>query len=143
MPVFNTFPAASFMMLRDYRPLLYILQVPNGAHLRQNDAPCEIVSITVCLVTLLPHHYPSDQSKVGLVGALLSGTALAWFAPLLESQSPPLSNIPAFLTKLEATFGNTDKERTSAAKLGALQQGSKPASTCAAAFCLLTSLTEI
>ena len=89
------------------------------------------------IIQLHPHRYPSEQTKVGLVGTLLSGTALSWFAPLMETQSPLLSDFAAFLVELEATFGNADKERSSATKIRALKQGVKLASTYAAEFRLL------
>jgi hypothetical protein len=34
-----------------------------------------------------PNRYPNDASQVGLVGTLLTGTSLTWFAPLLEKES--------------------------------------------------------
>ena len=47
-----------------------------------------------------PSRYPTDASRVGLVGTLLSGTALAWFAPLLEKNSPMLNNFEEFIASL-------------------------------------------
>ena len=39
----------------------------------------------VCLlIQMHPSRYPTDASRVRLVGTLLSGITLAWFAPLLE-----------------------------------------------------------
>ena len=35
-----------------------------------------------------PTRYPTDSARVGLVGTLLTGTTLAWFAPLLEKKCP-------------------------------------------------------
>jgi hypothetical protein len=89
----------------------------------------------VCLVIRLqPRRYPDGAAQVELVGTLLSGTALAWFAPLLEGQSPLLDDFESFVQEFSATFGDTDKERTSATKLRALQQGAKPASAYASQF---------
>ena len=38
------------------------------------------------VIQMHPSRYPTDASRVGLVGTLLSGTALAWLAPLLEKK---------------------------------------------------------
>jgi hypothetical protein len=38
------------------------------------------------VIQMHPSRYPTDVSRVGLVGTLLSGTALAWFTPLLEKK---------------------------------------------------------
>ena len=48
-----------------------------------------------------PSRYPIDASRVGLIGMLLSGSALAWFAPLLEKQSPLLNNFEDLLASLK------------------------------------------
>ena len=44
------------------------------------------------MIQMHPSRYPTDASRVGLVGTLLNGSALAWFAPLLEKESPLLNN---------------------------------------------------
>ena len=36
------------------------------------------------VIHMHPSRYPTDATQVGLVGTLLTGTALAWFAPQLE-----------------------------------------------------------
>ena len=36
------------------------------------------------VIQMHPSRYPTDSSRVGLLGTLLSGSALAWFASLLE-----------------------------------------------------------
>ena len=54
-----------------------------------------------------PNRYPTDASRVGLVGTLLSGTALAWFAPLLEKRSSLLENFDAFIEEFKASFGDS------------------------------------
>jgi hypothetical protein len=51
------------------------------------------------------------------MNTLLSGTTFAWFTPLLEHQSSLLNNFEAFLKKLNATFGDLDKERMSNMKI--------------------------
>ena len=68
------------------------------------------------------------------MGTLLSGPAQAWFAPLVETSSPLLEDFPAFLAELEATFGETDRRRTTLNKIYALEQGSRAASVYASEF---------
>ena len=51
-----------------------------------------------------PSRYPTDASRVGLVGMLLSDSALAWFAPLLEKESPLLNNFEEFLSEFLSEF---------------------------------------
>ena len=41
--------------------------------------------------------YPIQASYVGLVGPLLLGQTLHWFATLFEKNSPVLNNLKAFL----------------------------------------------
>jgi hypothetical protein len=53
---------------------------------------------------------------------------------LVETSSPLLTNLKAFLAKFEATFGETDKWRTTLNKLYALQQGECAASVYASEF---------
>ena len=81
------------------------------------------------LFHLQPNHYPTGTSQVGLIGSLLSGAALAWFAPLVEKQSPLLDNLDDFLKEFQATFGEADRTCTAAAKIRVLHQGSQPVST--------------
>ena len=48
-----------------------------------------------------PSQYPTDASRVGLVGTLLSGTTLAWFTPLSEKGSPLLNNFDEFISEFK------------------------------------------
>ena len=48
------------------------------------------------LICLQHDRYPDGASQVGLVGTLLLGTTLSWFAPLLEKESFLLHNFDAF-----------------------------------------------
>ena len=86
-----------------------------------------------------PSRYPTDASRVGLVGTLLSGSALAWFALLLDKESPLLNNFEEFLSEFKACFGDTDIIRTAINKIQRLRQGDRPASAYAADFRLLAS----
>jgi hypothetical protein len=54
----------------------------------------------------------------------MSSRALAWFASLLEHQSPLLNNFETFLEKFNAIFGDLDKECMSSIKIRSLCQGS-------------------
>jgi hypothetical protein len=74
---------------------------------------------------------------VGLVGTLLIGSALSWFAPLLEKKSPFLDNFEAFIEEFKAFFGDTDSVRTAINKIPRLRQGDLPASAYATDFRLL------
>jgi hypothetical protein len=89
------------------------------------------------VIQLHPSRYPTDAARVGLVGTLLSGTALAWFAPLLEKSSPLLKDFEGFIKEFQASFGDTDSARTAINKIRRLRQGDRPASTYAADFRLL------
>jgi hypothetical protein len=91
------------------------------------------------VIQMHPSRYPTDASRVGLVGTLLSGTALAWFAPLLEKNSPLLNNFEEFISEFKACFGDTDSIRTAINKVRRLRQGERPASAYAADFRLLAA----
>ena len=86
-----------------------------------------------------PSQYPTDASRVGLVGTLLSGTTLAWFAPLLEQESPLLNNFEEFISKFKACLGDIDSVRTTINKIRRLRQGDRPASGYASDFRLLAA----
>ena len=89
----------------------------------------------VQIVLQLQHEcYPIEASRVGFPSTLLSGSALSWFAPLLEKNSPLLQDFDNFLMEFNNTFGETDKVRTATTKIRALRQGSRPASIYAAEF---------
>ena len=86
------------------------------------------------VIRMQPERYRTDEAQVGLLGSLLQGPALAWFAPLLEKSAPLLTDFDAFLTEFEATFGDPDKARTAANKIRALRQGNRSAATYASEF---------
>ena len=89
----------------------------------------------VQLITMLqPDRYPTEESKVGLVGTLLTGSALSWFAPLFEQRSPILSNFETFLAALTEAFGEHDKARVALNKIYALRQGSRSVSVYASEY---------
>ena len=88
---------------------------------------CSFINQIRLIIRLQPQRYASDFSRVGLVVTLLSRSAQAWFAPLVETSSPLLENFTAFFVKLEAAFGETDRRQTTLTNLYSFQQGSHPA----------------
>ncbi len=46
---------------------------------------------------LQPHRYTTEETQVGLIGTLLTGTALSWFSSLLEKDFPLLADLDKFL----------------------------------------------
>ena len=91
------------------------------------------------VIQMHPTRYPTDSSRVGLVGTLLTGIALSWFAPLLETNSPLLNNFEEFIKEFKACFGDTDSARTTINKIRTLRQGDQPASKYATNFHLIAS----
>ena len=92
------------------------------------------------LVTQMhPSRYPTDASRVGLVGTLLSDTSLPWFAPLLKQGSPLLNNFEEFISEFKACLGDTDSVRMTINKIRRLRQGDRPTSAYAANFHLLAT----
>ncbi|CAG8498266.1 15914_t:CDS:2 [Cetraspora pellucida] len=83
---------------------------------------------------LQPNHYPNNQTQVGLLGSLLMGSALAWFASLLEKQSELLDDFDMLVKELKAMFGDADKARTATNKIRKLIQRSRLASSYASEF---------
>jgi transposase InsO family protein len=86
------------------------------------------------VVQLNPARFPSDFAKVGFVGSLLSGTALSWFTPLVESASPLLNDFNAFVRRLQETFGDTNRARLATFRIRDLNQGSDTVATYIAKF---------
>ena len=86
------------------------------------------------IIRMEPLRYPTEETQVGLIGTLLSGTALSWFSPLVEKDSPLLQDFYGFLEEFTNTFGETDKERTATTKICSLQQRLRAASVYAAEF---------
>jgi len=87
---------------------------------------------------LQPHRYATEETQVGLIGSLLTGTALSWFSSLLEKDSPLLANLDQLLEEFRRTFGERDRALIATTKLRTLQQQSRPASAYVAKFQQLT-----
>jgi hypothetical protein len=75
------------------------------------------VSQVRLIIQLHPRCYLDDTTCIGFVGTLLTGIAVAWFAPILETSSPLLQDFNAFMAEFEAMFRDSDKARTLANKL--------------------------
>ena len=76
------------------------------------------------LITILqPQRYPTDATCVGLVGTLLTGQALSWFAPLFEKNAVILSNFEAFFGAFSEAFSEHDKICSATTKIHSLCQG--------------------
>ena len=89
----------------------------------------------VRLITILqPQRYATGTIRVGLVGTLLTGQALSWFAPLFEKNAAILSNFEAFLGVFSEAFGEYDKIRSATTKIHSLRQGTRSASNYASEF---------
>ena len=89
----------------------------------------------VRLITILqPQRYPTDATRMGLVGTLLTGQALSWFAPLFEKNAAILSNFEAFLGAFSEAFGEHDKIRSATTKIHNLCQSTRSASNYASEF---------
>ena len=52
------------------------------------------------VIQMHPTRYPTDASRVGLVGSLLTGITLSWFIPLLVTNSLLLNNFEEFIKNL-------------------------------------------
>uniref|UniRef100_A0A5S6LHU2 EEF1A lysine methyltransferase 3 n=1 Tax=Xenopus tropicalis TaxID=8364 RepID=A0A5S6LHU2_XENTR len=59
---------------------------------------------------LQPQQYSTDSRRVGLILTLLSGEALNWASPLIEQQSPLLSDFNGFLVAMAVIFDDPNHE---------------------------------
>jgi hypothetical protein len=66
---------------------------------------------------LQPHRYATEETQVGLIRSLLTGTALSWFSSLLEKDSPLLADLDQFLEEFNRTFGERDRALIATTKL--------------------------
>lgn len=74
--------------------------------------------------------YQHDYIKIGVIGTLLKGSALAWFSHYLENQEQYkelLNDYSKFKLLLQATFGEKDRALAAAGKLRKLRQGNRSA----------------
>ena len=84
---------------------------------------CGFVNQIRLVTVLQPERYPTEESRVGLVGTLLTGQTLSWFAPLFEKRPPILSNVETFLEAFAEAFGEHVKARWATTKILSLRQG--------------------
>ena len=89
------------------------------------------------VIQMHPTRYPTNASRVGLIGTLLSGTTLAWFAPLLEKESSLLGNFEEPIMDFKAYFRDINSVGTTINKLLRLRQGDHLALAYAVDFRLL------
>jgi hypothetical protein len=61
------------------------------------------------IFTLNPNCYTTDFQKVGTIISLLSGDALAWVVPFLESQDPCLSSYSKFIARITEVFRDSEE----------------------------------
>ncbi len=120
-------PALAMVALE---PKISLPEKFDGTHLKFRG----FVSQVRLIMQLHPRRYFDDTTCVGLIGTLLTGTAVARFVPILETSSPLLQDFNAFMAEFEAMFGDSDKARTSANKLRRLQQGTCSAIVYASKF---------
>ncbi len=94
----------------------------DGDHTKLQDFVNQ-VRLVFCLQ---PHKYTIEETQVGLIGSLLTETALSWFSSLLEKDSPLLADFDQFLEKFSRKFGERDRTLIVTTKLRTLQQQSRP-----------------
>lgn len=75
-------------------------------------------------ISLQPHKFHSDQTKVSFTASFLRDKALQWFQPHLEEkpQPPWLSDFELFVEQLRTNFGDPDRVATAERKLFDLRQ---------------------
>jgi hypothetical protein len=91
------------------------------------------------VIHMHPTRYPTDSSRVGLLGTLLTSTTLLWFVPLLVEENSLRNNFDEFTKEFKACFEDTDNVRTTINAIRTLRQGDQLASTYAANFHLIAS----
>jgi len=111
-------------------PKISLLEKFDGTRLKFRG----FVSQVRLIMQLHPRRYFDDTTRVRFIRTLLTGTAAAWFAPILETSSPLLQDFNAFMAEFEVVFGDSDKARTSANKLRRLQQRTRSAIVYASEF---------
>jgi len=102
---------------------------PQISLLEKFDGDCtklrDFVNQVRLVFRLQPHRYTTEETQVGLIGSLLTETALSWFSSLLEKDSPLLADLDQFLEEFSRTFGERDRAFIATTKLRTLQQRSR------------------
>ena len=88
---------------------------------------------------LLPQHFLSDRAKITYIISLLSGEALAWAAPLWESNDPVVSSLSVFLKLFWNIFKEPACVSSVASALLCLRQESASVGQYALHFHILTA----
>jgi retrotransposon gag protein len=94
------------------------------------------------LFMINPQRYPTDETKIGTIGTLLTGSALTWFSPFLEKSadySDLLKDYSRFKQLMNQTFSDVDRVTVAASKIRKMFQGRQSCATYAANFRLVAS----
>jgi hypothetical protein len=89
------------------------------------------------LFTLNPTRYANDKIRIAITGTLLTGDALQWYNPFLESpekHSVALATWESFIAAMKSTFGELDKEIAATSKIRKLRQNLTSTSQYATTF---------
>ena len=81
-----------------------------------------------------PEMYPTDGTRIELIGSLMTGEAAMWFTPLVESRSPLFYDYEQFMYAMDAWFRDPDAYQGAVNRLRALRQGARSAAQYAADF---------
>uniref|UniRef100_A0A670IHI8 Gypsy retrotransposon integrase-like protein 1 n=1 Tax=Podarcis muralis TaxID=64176 RepID=A0A670IHI8_PODMU len=82
-------------------------------------------------------NFPDDRTKVHFLISLLKDQAAKWALPLLRQDSPLLADYTGFCNRLEAAFGNPQKESQANRAIRRLKQGKSTVATYTTEFRLL------
>ena len=94
----------------------------------------EFVNQVRLIIIFQSQRYPTDATRMGLVGTLLTGQTLSWFVPLFEKNAAILSSFKAFLGVFSKAFGEHDKICLATTKICSLCQGTQSTSNYASEF---------
>jgi hypothetical protein len=112
-PIHVPTPAANRVPQAPKEPRVSLLEKFDGDCTKLRDFVNQ-VRLVFCLQ---PHRYATKETQVGLIGSLLTGTALSWFLSLLEKDSPLLADLDQFLEKFSKMFGERDQALIATTKL--------------------------
>jgi len=104
-PVHVPTPAANPVPQAPKEPWVSLPEKFDGDRTKLRD----FVNQVQLVFRLQPHSYAIEETQVGLIGSLLTKTALSWFLSLLEKDSPLLANLDQFLEEFSRTFRERDQ----------------------------------
>jgi len=117
-PVHVPAPTANPVPQVPKEPRVSLLEKFDEDHTKLRD----FVNQVRLVFRLEPHKYATEETQVGLIGSLLTGTALSWFSSLLEKDSPLLVDLDQFLEEFNRTFGERDRTLIATTKLRTFEQ---------------------